>query len=333
MATISIEVHDVDLLGIPSGYGHLYLVLKSDSGAETVIRGGPSETFLTGFGEIETLAGTPIEDSPDARDGDTPAARGATELDLSGRDAAEVWLIMLQHAEAIEAAMLDYGLFDQNSNSVISSVLSALGLEPLEWMPVTGLDLSGNENLLAFDYVLSGTAGADLIRGFSGNDRFTGAANADTLIGGDGNDDLTGGRGGDLLRGQAGSDLLKGSRGTDSLRGGADGDTLKGGGGLDDLKGQAGNDTLLGGGGADTLDGGSGSDLMTGGAGADTFRFGPMGGTDTVTDLEAVDRIELSGAYTLGETGGNTLIDLGGGDTLLVLGATGIEDQVDVLIA
>ncbi len=81
-------------------------------------------------------------------------------------------------------------------------------------------------------------------------------------------------------------------------------DTLNGTAAADVIRGQRGNDTLRGSGGADWLYGGDGSDTLTGGAGADHFAWSNVGtnvaplGNDTITDLTAEDRIELSALVT-----------------------------------
>ena len=100
------------------------------------------------------------------------------------------------------------------------------------------------------------------------------------------------------------------SQGRDTLRGGSGNDKLYGdddasqviSGNTDALYGDDGNDMLYGSIGNDILAGGTGKDLLSGGAGADAFRFNEydtgsyQGGlADTITDLDASDRIELSG--------------------------------------
>lgn len=70
-ARIYIEAKEV---GGFTEYGHLYLVFKSDSGTERVIRGGPSSGLVGGFIELEI--NEPLEESEDARGNDTPAERG-----------------------------------------------------------------------------------------------------------------------------------------------------------------------------------------------------------------------------------------------------------------
>jgi len=177
---------------------------------------------------------------------------------------------------------------------------------------------------------LWGTAEAELIRAYDGNDLilgdglagphppifpepFTGVAilgnriNAgagdDTVHAGYGADYVTGGPGDDLIQGWgvlAESDpyrdaYARDSDGADTLLGSLGNDTLLGGGGADLLQGGADND----------LEGGVGADTLTGGAGADRFVFGALDSRaklpvfdtrgDVVTDFEGgVDVLDLS---------------------------------------
>jgi Ca2+-binding RTX toxin-like protein len=127
-------------------------------------------------------------------------------------------------------------------------------------------------------------------RGESGMD-----GNNDRLFGGAGDDEIHGGIGNDMLHGGSGSDKLFGDEGNDRLMGGSGNDALDGGAGNDRLKGGSGEDKLDGGAGNDKLAGGHGNDMLTGGADADTFKFGEMGGNDTITDFETgVDKIDVS---------------------------------------
>jgi Ca2+-binding RTX toxin-like protein len=86
--------------------------------------------------------------------------------------------------------------------------------------------------------------------------------------------------------------------GNDDVSTGAGNDTLIGGAGDDLLSGASGNDVLAGGSGADTLTGGRGKDMLTGNAGDDTFRFDDLdsrvGASDRITDLQALDTIDVS---------------------------------------
>ena len=103
----------------------------------------------------------------------------------------------------------------------------------------------------------------------------------------------------------------------------------------DFVVGTDGANTLLGGGGNDLLLGLAGNDLLTGGTGSDTFIFSRGSGADQITDFIAGagsdDLIELRGtpyasfsALRTAATGtaGGALLDLGSGDTLLLLGVT-----------
>lgn len=189
---------------------------------------------------------------------------------------------------------------------------------------------------------VDGGAGKDEIYGGSGNDTLIGAADADTLRGGKGNDDIDGGTGDDLIRGQNGNDTLGGGADNDKLWGGSGSDSITGGTGNDTINGEDGSDTLIGGdgddilsGGAndDRLEGGSGNDDLTGGDGADTFIFGAASGNDTVSDFNASeDSLDLSGngitdllgaaAETTQDGDAGVLIDLGGGNSVFLVGLT-----------
>jgi Ca2+-binding RTX toxin-like protein len=187
--------------------------------------------------------------------------------------------------------------------------------------PITGTP--GNDALI-------GTNGSDLIRGLGGNDRLRGLGGDDKLQGGTGNDRLSGDDGKDTLSGDSGDDTLLGSNGDDSLLGGSGNDSLVGGNGNDFLDGGSGNDRLFGfgendavvggigddslhgGGGNDILKGDAGRDILTGGSGSDRFQFDGVFtaiGLDTITDMGAGDRIQLSQAtFGLGGVAGGTIL-------------------------
>ncbi|CAN5256634.1 hypothetical protein BH10PSE14_BH10PSE14_10440 [soil metagenome] len=97
------------------------------------------------------------------------------------------------------------------------------------------------------------------------------------------------------------------------------------------LTGNAIGNYLLGGAGDDVLNGKAGNDVLFGEAGADTFVFEHGTGADVIGDFTAgTDRIDLTAiGYTwqqvqnsLHENGGNTAIDLGGGDLVVLNGVT-----------
>ncbi|MTE00738.1 hypothetical protein GIY56_10590 [Paracoccus sp. YIM 132242] len=204
---------------------------------------------------------------------------------------------------------------------------------------------AGNDSVAAGDGNdwVAGRAGNDILRGAAGHDRLIGAGGSDvldggpgndTLQGGDGLDRLSGGTGNDMLWGDAGNDSLWAADGSDRLLGGLGNDVLAGGTGNDWLSGDAGHDTLSGGEGNDMLRGGAGRDLLNGGAGADSFVFSIGSGADTVQGYQHgidrliidADRLDADPAVFMRDhmarTAAGIVIDLGGGDRILVAGQT-----------
>jgi uncharacterized delta-60 repeat protein len=116
--------------------------------------------------------------------------------------------------------------------------------------------------------------------------------------------------------------------GEDIIYGLGGNDTVYGGSGDDSLFGQDGNDVLIG---------GTGNDLLSGGSGNDTFRFVDGFGADHVTDFDPTgssDLIDLTGAANpnwtsfadvqanMTQVGADTVIDLGNGNTITLIGVT-----------
>lgn len=130
-----------------------------------------------------------------------------------------------------------------------------------------------------------------------------------------------------------GNDTVQGTAGEDRLAGGNGNDKLFGQSGHDWLVGDNGNDVLSGGAGRDRLEGGRGDDTLEGGAGGDLFVFTKSGGEDTILDFErGVDKIELFGVQLkdicVGDVNhdgkADTILDLGNGGTVILLGVTGL---------
>lgn len=198
--------------------GHAYLVFVDDDGTEYVIRGGPDQQHPIGpdglFGNITMTVDTLLSESLDARDVSSRSEHGSTILDLHGRDAHEVWEEMIEHAQQIANAGLPYNLFlgevengfEQNSNSVVASVLYSVGIDFDDYAANLPQDTyPGNDNLLTFNQfvhvtnTLPGVIGRG--SGFDGND---------IVVGSDGDDIIVGGRGNDILVGKAGDDIIVG---------------------------------------------------------------------------------------------------------------------------
>ena len=78
--------------------------------------------------------------------------------------------------------------------------------------------------------------------------------------------------------------------------------------------------------GADFLSGDRGDDTLVGGAGADLFHTFNDAGLDRVLDFNAAegDRVMLAPGttYSVGQVGDDTVIDLGGGTRMVLVGVT-----------
>jgi serralysin len=198
---------------------------------------------------------------------------------------------------------------------------------------------SGNDTIFAVrDLGSSGwpvnSSDSEFLRGEEGNDCIIGSDGFDDIHGNEGNDIAFGGRGNDWVVGGQGSDLLYGGSHADIVYGNMGNDTLYGDGvrlwseveiaGADTLRGGQGDDSIVGGGGDDWIWGDRGDDTISGGSGADVFHIFAGAGLDRVIDFNAAegDRVVLEGgpSYVLRQEGGDTVIDLGGGDRMVLVG-------------
>ncbi len=209
------------------------------------------------------------------------------------------------------------------------------------------------------DDVLYGEGGSDQIYGNGGNDTLYGGVSgadpndiADTIYGGGGGDQVFGNGGGDALYGGGAladpndiADVVYGGGGSDTMYGNGGNDTLYGGGSLadpndaaDSLWGGNGDDLLYGNGGDDTIYGQEGNDSLHGGLGNDTYAFYSGNGQDTILLFEGAgaaigDLIQLTSGINGGDitsaaaalthisySGGNALLDLGGGHGVTISG-------------
>jgi serralysin len=176
-------------------------------------------------------------------------------------------------------------------------------------------------------------AGADTIDGGAGQNYLRGDEGADQLTGGSSFDDINGNMGNDTVSTGAGDDYAVGGKDNDSLSGGDGGDvvwgnlgndTQDGGDGNDQVRGGQGDDTITGGAGNDFVSGDRGNDTIAGGTGADLFHGSQDAGIDRVIDFNLAegDRVELDPgtAYTVSQAGADTLIDMGGGNQMILVG-------------
>ncbi|MEZ5901262.1 MAG: calcium-binding protein [Hyphomicrobiaceae bacterium] len=181
---------------------------------------------------------------------------------------------------------------------------------------------------------MSGTGGANIIRGLSGNDIVTASGGNDVIDGGAGTDEVDyNSMSGRVVVNLDTSSALKSDGTTDSLyniesvsatayndvlHGNSGANTLKGRGGSDTIKGWGGNDTLYGGDGNDLLVGGTGNDTLTGGNGSDTYAFAVGDGQDVIqngdsastTDIISITSNTTRNEIWLGRTGNDLMISI-----------------------
>jgi hypothetical protein len=229
---IAIEAKPVEFEGIDTDYLHLYLVKTVTDAEGQVLSGKVIRGSLEDNGDLGTIAGEDLATSPDRRGSDTPEERYRTLLDLGGRNANDVWEVLVQHAANIDRADLSYSfdIFreipgeDLNSNSVVASVLHAGGISWTASLPdeVSRSDapLYGQLQYMDVNDTLIGTEGRDRILSGVGDDRAFGNQGNDTLSGEGGNDRVYGSSGDDNIHGGGGNDRLHGGWGKDLLRGG-----------------------------------------------------------------------------------------------------------------
>jgi Ca2+-binding RTX toxin-like protein len=167
-------------------------------------------------------------------------------------------------------------------------------------------------------------SGSTYLRGEEGDDYITGGAGFDDANGNMGNDTISTGAGDDYSVGGKDSDLLFGDDGSDIVWGNLGNDTCDGGNGDDQVRGGQGDDLIYGGAGNDYVSGDRGNDTEIGGAGADNFHSFSGAGIDRVLDfnLREGDRVQLDPGtvYTVIQSGSDTVIDMGNGDQLILVG-------------
>ena len=133
---------------------------------------------------------------------------------------------------------------------------------------------------VAYDSVLAGGSGDDVILLRGAENRVLGEAGDDVLIAVSGRHDLQGGAGNDALYGGLDSDKMTCGAGADRFFLSPHHDGLEGKGGDDSLSGGTGNDLLSGGAGRDSLTGGLGGDVFVLAVAASTMLT-----ADVITDF------------------------------------------------
>jgi Ca2+-binding RTX toxin-like protein len=177
----------------------------------------------------------------------------------------------------------------------------------------------GNDTIVADD-------APNYLRGEDGNDSIIGGDKFDDINGNQGNDTIDGGLGDDWVVGGKGDDSQMGSWGDDIVWGNLGNDTLSGGPGNDQIRGGQGDDSISGGSGNDYISGDRGNDTESGGSGADMFHTFSGAGIDKVLDFNYAegDRVMLDPGttYTASQVGSDTVVDMGNGDQMILVGVT-----------
>lgn len=218
----------------------------------------------------------------------------------------------------------------------------------------------GSDNLIGGEGndLLAGGAGADRAWGGLGNDTYIIEDNLDRVReDGNAGDDIILVRtdeyrtvanvelvqvdflAGATVYGSNRNDVVMGGSGDDILKGGGKHDSLDGAGGADVLVGHGGYDRLIGGAGDDILVGGAGRDHLFGGEGSDVFIYDRGDGFDRIHDFEVgVDTLNLHklgledfdafSAIARTTKSGDTLIDFGEGDIIVIFGV--VEKDIGV---
>jgi Ca2+-binding RTX toxin-like protein len=194
-----IFVEGGDVTPINPLFGHLFLVYQTTANEEYIIRGGPSTPTPQSpqYGLLDVENSWLLSESADSHNN----THGRTELDLGGRDASDVWSVMVQVAEQID----QHGFFYspdfpfQNSNNVVGTLLHAVDSHPQ--LPGPILFTYPTTDVLDMSYRLVGKAH---------DDHLSGGPRSDRLEGGDGNDTYYFSR-------NSGNDTIFDTGGTDTI--------------------------------------------------------------------------------------------------------------------
>ncbi len=241
--------------------------------------GGLAEDHIPDGMVGETFAAVMIDQFTRLRAGDMFWSQG---LGFSEEELDHLWNTRLSDIIVRNSAV------DDIQTDVFKAMTRMAGTDGNDEMPGSAkadfmLGYAGDDVLggMAGDDELRGAEGNDTLYGHAGNDLLQGGAGDDALLGDAGDDTLIGGEGNDVFDAGSGNDIVCGDDGDDTLYGRAGNDLLQGGVGDDGLLGGDGDDTLIGGDGNDLFDPGTGKNVVCGGAGADQFRLDAAGASHT----------------------------------------------------
>ncbi|WP_165842767.1 calcium-binding protein [Phenylobacterium deserti] len=284
-------------------------VVASDNNGGGLLLGGSGGETLSGGYSNDTISGGGGDDLIAGGRGDDRLDGGAGVNTLSFARALEPVRVDLAAQTASDGGTKTLANFQiVLGGRYADTLIGGVGDDTL--MGGDGADVLTD---IAGSNRLWGEAGDDSLAGGVGFDNMNGNTGNDTLHAGDGEDWVSGGKDQDLLYGDAAFDIVLGNLGDDTCDGGAGADWVRGGQGDDIVRGGAGDDLLWGDRGADTL---------TGGTGADVFNTFVGAGLDRVTDFSFAEgdrvHIEAGASYSVRQVGVDTVVDLGGGDQLIL---------------
>ncbi len=288
--------------------------ITAGTGADTV-EGGAGDDLITlgNDGEADVIRLSNGDGSDTITGLDAPIDNGdgtftgVDLLDVSG----------LTDAGGYPVNTADVTVTDTNGDGTGDAILSfpngesltLVGISPATadnpaWLAALGIP--------AANFIVSGTAGNDLI-----DAAYTGDPDGDRV---DANDAADG----------SNDDVIDAGAGNDTVRAGAGADTVYGGEGDDHLYGDAGNDLVFGGDGADRIFGGTGNDTLHGEAGNDIVFTGT--GQNEIHLGDGDDEVIMGAGNNLayGGTGRDVFHASAGNDT--VYGGEGGEGPLgDIL--
>ena len=291
-------ISDATIFGVGLGYNALSQPLTGSVTGLSITHYNPSGRVMINITGITDVSGGSL--GTWIKTDDTTSAFSAI---LAGNDVG--------HGSPGSDVMRGYGGSDTlTGEGGADTVYGGLGDDLIYGSAATGPDPADT----APNY-LRGDEGNDTIVGAQGFDDINGNQGDDVLHGGGGDDWVVGGRDNDVQFGDAGSDIVWGNLGND---------TLDGGDGADQVRGGQGDDSVSGGAGDDFVSGDRGNDTIAGGAGADLFHGSQDAGVDRVLDfhLSEGDRVMLDPGttYSVSQIGGDTVIDMGGGNQMILVG-------------
>ena len=219
----------------------------------------------------------------------------------------------------------------EGNDTIYASVTYSLLGRFVETLILTGanaIDATGNSEVNS----LYGNSASNTLNAGAGNDILDGGGGADTLIGGQGDDTFYVDNSGDLITeySSQGSDTVHSTLAAYALAGNCETLILDGAGNSNGTGNSLAN-SLVGNAGNNVLNGGIGADTLSGGQGADVFLFTSSSGADTISDFASAqgDMININAfshgvvhAGYLHQVGGDTTIDMGGGNIVTVLAST-----------